>query len=81
MGGLHALGQAGNRLEAAVRVLVQARGQGLLVDAVEGGWYVLGFQQIVRPTSAGRYALVSEPYDRGSLGMMAGMMATVNVRP
>ncbi|WP_316770670.1 multicopper oxidase family protein [Streptomyces sasae] len=27
---------------------------------------------IVRPTRAGRYALVSEPYDRGSLGMMNG---------
>ncbi|MFJ1735519.1 multicopper oxidase family protein [Streptomyces sp. NPDC088254] len=27
---------------------------------------------IVRPTRSGRYALVSEPYDRGSLGMMDG---------
>ncbi|WP_327138016.1 multicopper oxidase family protein [Streptomyces sp. NBC_01340] len=29
---------------------------------------------LVRPTGSGQYALVSDPYDRGSLGMMGGMM-------
>jgi FtsP/CotA-like multicopper oxidase with cupredoxin domain len=29
---------------------------------------------VVRPTGDGRYALVSDPYDRGSLGMMGAMM-------
>ncbi|WP_217549841.1 multicopper oxidase family protein [Streptomyces sp. GbtcB6] len=29
---------------------------------------------LVRATRTGRYALVSEPYNRGSLGMMGGMM-------
>ena len=29
---------------------------------------------LVRPTGGGRYALLSEPYDRGSVGMMGDMM-------
>ncbi|MET8451810.1 multicopper oxidase family protein [Streptomyces sp. NPDC005209] len=31
---------------------------------------------LVRPTRSGRYALVSQPYDRGSLGMMGGGPST-----
>lgn len=29
---------------------------------------------IIRPSRAGQYGLVTEPYNRGSIGMMAGMM-------
>jgi FtsP/CotA-like multicopper oxidase with cupredoxin domain len=29
---------------------------------------------LVRPTADGRYRLISDPYDRGSMGMMGGMM-------
>ena len=36
---------------------------------------------LVRPTRSGRYALVSEPYDRGSLAMMGGGMGGTVARP